>query len=92
MSLSVGDPLAFHRDSCVDPLSLYLQSGVAHKDAYSFYARSKAATEQGLADLEYADTIIFRPGFLRNTNRAAFRPIEAVAGCVTPNCSYPLTN
>ncbi|KAI9439482.1 hypothetical protein BJY52DRAFT_1322012 [Lactarius psammicola] len=55
---------------------VYVSSGVANKDAYS------QRQEQGLADLGYADTIIFRPGFLRNTNRAVFRPIEAVAGCV----------
>jgi oxidoreductase len=53
---------------------------VANKDAYSFYSRCKAATEQGLADLGYADTIVFRPGFLRNTNRLVFRPVEAIAG------------
>jgi hypothetical protein len=55
---------------------------MANKDAYSFYSRCKAATEQGLADIGYADTIVFRPGFLRNTNRLVFRPVETIAGCV----------
>jgi hypothetical protein len=47
-----------------------------------FYPRCKAATEQGLADIGYADTIVFRPGFLRNTNRLVLRPVEAIAGWV----------
>jgi len=59
---------------------VYVSSGVANKDAYSFYSRCKAATEQGLADLGYADTVVFRPGFLRNANRLVFRPVEAIAG------------
>lgn len=62
---------------------VYVSSNTANEGAYAFYSRSKAATEQGLADLGYADTIIFRPGFLRNTNRAVFRPVEAIAGPIS---------
>jgi hypothetical protein len=53
---------------------------VANKDAYSFYSRCKAATEQGPADLGYPDTIVFLPSFLRNKNQLVFRPVEAIAG------------
>ena len=33
------------------------------------FIRSKGLTEAGLANLGYADTIIFRPGFLAGVNR-----------------------
>ncbi|KAI0247833.1 hypothetical protein BJV78DRAFT_1285261 [Lactifluus subvellereus] len=63
---------------------VYVSSGMANKDAYLSYSRCKAATEQGLADLRYADTIVFRPVFLRNTNRLVFQPVEAIAGSAPP--------
>ncbi|KAI0295632.1 hypothetical protein B0F90DRAFT_1749956 [Multifurca ochricompacta] len=67
---------------------IYVSSNAAKKDSYSFYSRSKADTEQGLADLGYEDTIIFRPGFLRNTNRPVLRPIEVIAGPISTGLSF----
>ena len=46
------------------------------------YPRSKGLTEKALAELGYADCIIFKPGFLRNTHRPDIRIGEMVAGYV----------
>jgi hypothetical protein len=42
--------------------------------------RSKGLTELALARLGYADTIIFRPGFLRGAQRGETRLAETIAG------------
>lgn len=42
--------------------------------------RSKGLTENGLAELGYKDTIIFRPGFLANAERKGGRLMESVFG------------
>lgn len=44
--------------------------------------RSKGLTELGLARLGYADTIVFRPGFLRGAERPEKRLTESVIGYV----------
>ncbi|KAI0246572.1 hypothetical protein BJV78DRAFT_1286280 [Lactifluus subvellereus] len=59
-----------------------LNAARAAKTSDASQRQRLAATEQGLVDFGYADTIIFRPGFLRNTNRLVFRPVESVAGSV----------
>jgi oxidoreductase len=41
-------------------------------------SRSKGMTEQALAGLGYSDTIIFRPGFLANAERASGRLGEQI--------------
>lgn len=42
----------------------FLQSTSANSSAWLLYPRSKGLTEEGLASLGYASTIIFRPGLL----------------------------
>jgi len=49
---------------------------MANPNSSIFYSRSKGLTEQALAELGYADTIIFRPGALANTQRAESRFAE----------------
>ena len=44
--------------------------------------RSKGLTEQALARLGYADTIVFRPGYLRGAERPEKRAIESLVGYV----------
>lgn len=39
-------------------------------------------TEFALADLGYAETIVFRPGFLAGAERTQSRAAETVFGCV----------
>lgn len=46
--------------------------------------RSKGLTELGLARLGYADTIVFRPGYLRGAERPEKRYAESVLGYVAP--------
>lgn len=47
------------------------------------YLRSKGLTELALADLGYADTISFRPGFLAGAERPKPRMTETFYGCTT---------
>jgi hypothetical protein len=44
--------------------------------------RSKGLTEAALARLGYADTLVFRPGYLRGAERTEMRPFESVAAYV----------
>lgn len=50
--------------------------------------RSKGLTEQGLASLGYTETIVFRPGFLAQTNRADRRISESIFSKITGVLSY----
>jgi len=51
---------------------LYLSSGGSSASSPFLYTRSKGLTEQGLANLKYSDTIIFRPGLLTQRGEARF--------------------
>ena len=57
-------------------LVCFLQVSTAHPKSSVFYSRSKALTEQALAELGYKDTIMFRPAVLSNTNRPESRLAE----------------
>lgn len=67
---------------------VYLSSGGANPSSYFLYPRSKGLTELGIARLGYADTIVFRPGFLRGAQRANKRFAETIAGYVTGAASH----
>ncbi|KAI0058871.1 NAD(P)-binding protein [Artomyces pyxidatus] len=67
---------------------IYLSSNVSNPTAYALYPRSKGLTEQALAETGYSDTIIFRPGFLRNVKRDEFRPLEVFLGPVSTVLSH----
>ncbi|KAG1747963.1 uncharacterized protein EDB91DRAFT_1115716 [Suillus paluster] len=54
--------------------------------------RSKGLTELGLARLGYADTIVFRPGFLKGAEREDKRLAETIFGYVTGAASYFTSN
>lgn len=47
-----------------------------HSCDYQSTRRSKGLTEQGLASIGFDDVIIFRPAFLAQADREAFRPVE----------------
>ncbi|KIM44450.1 hypothetical protein M413DRAFT_442432 [Hebeloma cylindrosporum] len=67
---------------------VYLSSGGANSQSPFLYPRSKGLTEEGLARLGYADTIVFRPGFLAGTNREEARTAETILGKVTSLLSH----
>ncbi|KAG1860473.1 hypothetical protein C8R48DRAFT_604953 [Suillus tomentosus] len=67
---------------------VYLSSGGANPSSYFLYQRSKGLTELGIARLGYADTIVFRPGFLKGAQRANKRLPETIAGYVTGVASH----
>ncbi|KAI0047392.1 NAD(P)-binding protein [Auriscalpium vulgare] len=67
---------------------VYCSTGASNIKSPFLYLRSKALTEQGLADLGYSDTIVFQPGFLRNTKRPDFRPLDLILGPVFTLLSY----
>jgi len=62
------------------------------------YMKSKGLTERGLAQLGYADTIIFRAGFLKGAQRPDSRRImdsmisvmSGVASCFSPNAEIEI--
>ncbi|KAJ7173686.1 hypothetical protein C8R46DRAFT_1189864 [Mycena filopes] len=60
---------------------VYVSSVGADSTSRFLYTRSKGLTEEGLAGLGYADTIIFRPAILGG--RSELRPAERVAGVFT---------
>ncbi|KAF4610574.1 hypothetical protein D9613_007092 [Agrocybe pediades] len=62
---------------------VYLSSMGANPTSMFLYPRSKGLTEQGLAELGYNETIIFRPGYLAGTNRKDHRLAETLFGKVT---------
>ncbi|KDQ61911.1 hypothetical protein JAAARDRAFT_525851 [Jaapia argillacea MUCL 33604] len=62
---------------------IYLSSGGANASSSFLYMRSKGLTEQGLAALGFDDTIVFRPGYLKDAERPTSRPIEGVLNAVT---------
>ncbi|OSX64402.1 hypothetical protein POSPLADRAFT_1039390 [Postia placenta MAD-698-R-SB12] len=55
---------------------VYCSSIGADASSYFLYTRSKGLTEQGLASIGFDDVIIFRPAFLAQADREAFRPVE----------------
>ncbi|TDL26625.1 hypothetical protein BD410DRAFT_783713 [Rickenella mellea] len=57
---------------------VYCSSGGANASSSMLYMRSKGLTENGLAALGYADTIVFRPGYLKNAERGGSRLAETV--------------
>ena len=62
---------------------------MANPKSSAFYTRSKGLTEQALAELGYKDTIVFRPGFLSNTQRSDSRFGESALlyALLFPYCS-----
>ncbi|KIJ21051.1 hypothetical protein PAXINDRAFT_65728 [Paxillus involutus ATCC 200175] len=75
-----------------DPLHeqrvVYLSSGGANPSSPMLYTRSKGLTEQALARLGYSDTIVFRPGFLKNAERSHARTAESIFGMITGAMSH----
>lgn len=67
---------------------IYLSANYSNPDASALYLRSKGLTEQALAALGYGDMIVFRPVFLRNAERAGFRPVEAILSPITAVLSW----
>ncbi|KAF8141424.1 hypothetical protein EV363DRAFT_1149902 [Boletus edulis] len=62
---------------------VYLSSTGADPTSLILYSKSKGLTELALARLGYADTLVFRPGFLRGAERPESRIAESVLGFVT---------
>lgn len=67
---------------------VYISSVGANPTSPLLYARSKGLTEQGLAGLGYADTIVFRPAFLAGVQRPKSRLAETIAGVFTGIASH----
>ncbi|KAG8932257.1 Protein fmp52, mitochondrial [Tulasnella sp. 418] len=67
---------------------VYLSSTGANASSFLLYSRSKGQTEQGLAGLGYSDTIVFRPGLLKDADRGDHRILETVYGKVTGFLSH----
>ncbi|KAH7908321.1 hypothetical protein BJ138DRAFT_1069042 [Hygrophoropsis aurantiaca] len=67
---------------------VYVSSGGANPSSPFLYPRSKGLTEQALASLGYADTIVFQPGFLKNAERPENRIAETALGYVTGFMSH----
>jgi len=67
---------------------IYLSSGGSSASSPFLYLKSKGLTEQGLARLNYSDTIIFRPGVLTQTQRGNERFGEKISGMFTRVASY----
>ncbi|KAF8549385.1 hypothetical protein OG21DRAFT_1515272 [Imleria badia] len=62
---------------------VYVSAANANATSPLLYAKSKGLTELALARLGYADTIIFRPAFLRGADRPDRRIAESVIGFVS---------
>ncbi|KAJ7173696.1 hypothetical protein C8R46DRAFT_991540 [Mycena filopes] len=71
---------------------IYVSSASANPKSRMLYPRSKGLTEEGLAGLGYADTIIFRPGLLTDTAKPQPRIAETIAGYITPLLAYIFPN
>ncbi|KAG2137645.1 hypothetical protein BD769DRAFT_1435189 [Suillus cothurnatus] len=71
---------------------VYLSSGGADPSSRFLYMKSKGLTELDIARLGYADTIVFRPGFLRGAQRADKRLTETIAGYVIGAASLLTSN
>ncbi|KAF8589600.1 NAD(P)-binding protein [Ramaria rubella] len=64
---------------------VYCSAVSANRSSYLPYSKSKGQTEDRLAALGYADTIVFRPSMLLATNRGKSRPLETlVQSIVSP--------
>ncbi|SCV74072.1 BQ2448_6504 [Microbotryum intermedium] len=63
---------------------VYCSSGGSNSSAPFLYMKSKGLTEEGLAALSYADTVIARPGYLEVPGgRRESRWVEGIVGKVT---------
>ncbi|KAH9991163.1 hypothetical protein BJV77DRAFT_1009290 [Russula vinacea] len=62
-----------------DQRLIYVSVSTAHPKSSVFYSRSKALTEQALAELGYKDTIMFRPAVYPTQ----IGPISAVTGVLS---------
>ncbi|KAI5123478.1 hypothetical protein M0805_008848 [Coniferiporia weirii] len=67
---------------------VYCSTILANASSPFLYTRSKGMTENGLADLGYADTITFRPGYLANAGRSHVRFRELVIAPVMKLASF----
>lgn len=67
---------------------VYLSSTGANPSSPFLYPKSKGLTELALARLGYADTIVFRPGFLKGGQRDETRLTETIFGYVTGLMSH----
>ncbi|EJU01826.1 hypothetical protein DACRYDRAFT_116261 [Dacryopinax primogenitus] len=63
---------------------VYLSSEGANAKSSFLYLRSKGETELALAQMGYAETIVFRPGFLQGATRSTPRYAEAVLAALVP--------
>ncbi|KJA28200.1 hypothetical protein HYPSUDRAFT_34582 [Hypholoma sublateritium FD-334 SS-4] len=79
---------ARNSDSTSSQRLVYLSSAGANANSPFLYPKSKGLTEQGLASLGYTETIVFRPGFLAQTNRAEHRLAENIFSKITGVLSY----
>jgi len=67
---------------------VYLSSAGASSTSMLLYPQSKGLTEDGLVALGYDETIIFRPGYLADANRANHNSVlEGAYGWVTNKLS-----
>jgi len=67
---------------------VYLSSSGANASSHFLYMRSKGLTENGLAQLGYSDTIVFRPGFLAAADRTRSDLIEKALTPLFKAASY----
>ncbi|KAJ7178107.1 hypothetical protein C8R46DRAFT_1075845 [Mycena filopes] len=67
---------------------IYVSARSANSTSRALYSRSKGLTEEGLAGLGYADTIMFRPGLLTGTNRPEIRIAQTIVGYITPLIAF----
>ncbi|KAI0296563.1 hypothetical protein B0F90DRAFT_1927204 [Multifurca ochricompacta] len=74
----------------IDQRLVYISAANANPESSLLYARSKGLTEQGLAELGYSDTIIFRPAFLKNNEQTAkeSRPLAYIVGAFATAMSF----
>ncbi|KAF9479582.1 hypothetical protein BDN70DRAFT_878646 [Pholiota conissans] len=75
-------------DPTVPQRLVYLSSTGANANSPFLYPRSKGLTEQGLANIGYTDTIVFRPAYLAQTHRPERRFAEDILGRFTGILSY----
>ncbi|KAF8967742.1 hypothetical protein BDZ97DRAFT_1803057 [Flammula alnicola] len=75
-------------DSTTQQRIVYLSSTGANSTSSFLYPRSKGLTEEGLANIGYSETIVFRPGFLAGTQRKDFRLAESVFGKISGLLSH----
>ncbi|KAH9055728.1 hypothetical protein EDB87DRAFT_1676170 [Lactarius vividus] len=71
-----------------DQRLVYISVGGANPESMGFYIRSKGLTEKALAELDYKDTVVFRPVILANVERPEGRLVESIAGKVTGVLSW----